>query len=211
MVLTSQTFDFASPFVPGNVRYVGPILDDPLWVEPWTSPWPSENQDPLVVVGFSSTFQDQGRVLRNVVAALATLRVRALVTLGEMLPAQEVPPKGSVVVVRSVPHAEVLPRAALLITHCGHGTTLKALAAGVPMLCLPMGRDQDDTAARVVHAGAGIRLKPQASPAAIARAVEQLLNDATFREGARRLRDVIAEERRRTDVVTELEKQALGR
>jgi UDP:flavonoid glycosyltransferase YjiC (YdhE family) len=161
----------------------------------------------LVLVGFSTTFQDQGRVLRNVVEALASLRVRALVTLGEMLATQEVRSTGSVVVVRSAPHREVLPHAALLITHCGHGTTLKALAAGVPMLCLPMGRDQDDTAARVVHAGAGIRLKPRASAPAIARAVQRLLDDATFRESARRLRDVIAEEQGRTDVVTELEKR----
>lgn len=208
LVLTSATFDFSSPFVPVNVRYVGPILDDPLWVEPWTAPWPAENQDPLVVVGFSSTFQDQGRVMRNVVQALAGLRVRALVTLGEMLPAHEVQSTGSVVVLRSAPHREVLPHAALLITHCGHGTTLKALAAGVPMLCLPMGRDQDDTAARVVHAGAGIRLKPQACPRAIARGVERLLNDASFRQGAGRLSAAIADEQRRTDVVAELEKVA---
>ena len=74
------------------------------------------------------------------------------------------------------------------------------------MLCLPMGRDQDDTAARVVHAGAGIRLKPLASPATIARSVERLLSDASFRQGAERLRAAIAEEQRRTDVGQELEK-----
>jgi hypothetical protein len=56
---------------------------------------------------------------------------------------------------RSAPHGEILRQASLLITHCGHGTTLKALAAGVPMVCMPMGRDQNDTAARVVHASAG--------------------------------------------------------
>lgn len=76
------------------------------------------------------------------------------------------------------------------------------------MLCLPMGRDQDDTAARVVHAGAGIRLKPHASPATIARGVARLLNEASFRQGAVRLRAAIAEEQRRTDVGTEIEKVA---
>jgi UDP:flavonoid glycosyltransferase YjiC (YdhE family) len=94
-------------------------------------------------------------VLRSVVEALAGLRVRALVTLGEMLPEGEVQSTGSVVVVRSAPHGEILRQASLLITHCGHGTTLKALAAGVPIVCMPMGRDQNDTAARVVHASAG--------------------------------------------------------
>jgi hypothetical protein len=141
--------------VPKHVRYVGPILDDPQWAEPWHAPWPDGNHDPLVLVGLSSTFQDQAPVLRSVVKALAGLRVRALVTLGEMLPEGEVQSTGSVVVVRSAPHGEILRQASLLITHCGHGTTLKALAAGVPIVCMPMGRDQNDTAARVVHASAG--------------------------------------------------------
>ena len=117
LVLTSAAFDFTSPFVSPNVRYVGPILDDPQWAEPWTPPWSPENRDPLVLVGFTSTFQDQGPVLRNVVKALATLPVRALVTLGEMLPAAEVPSTGSVVVVRSAPHREVLRQASAVVTH----------------------------------------------------------------------------------------------
>jgi UDP:flavonoid glycosyltransferase YjiC (YdhE family) len=35
---------------------------------------------------------------------------------------------------------------------------IKALAAGVPLVCLPMGRDQEDTAARVTLSGSGVRL-----------------------------------------------------
>jgi MGT family glycosyltransferase len=206
IVLTSAAFDFTSPFVPANVRYVGPILDDPQWAEPWTPPWPAENRDPLVLVGFSSTFQDQGAALRNVVKALCELPVRALVTLGEMLSDAEVQSTGSVIVVRSAPHREVLAHASVLVTHCGHGTTMKGIAAGVPMVCMPMGRDQDDTAARVVHGGAGVRLAPSARPRSIARAVQRVLADDRFREGACRLRDAIDEEQRHVDVVTELER-----
>jgi len=150
-----------SPFVPNHVRYVGPILDDPQWAEPWKAPWSERNRNPLVLVGFSSTFQDQAPVLQNVVTALGGLPVRALVTLGEMLPDGEVQPTASVVVVRSAPHREIRRQASLLITHCGHGTTMKALTAGVPIVCIPMGRDQNDTAARVVHVGAGVRLRPR--------------------------------------------------
>ncbi len=206
LVLTSAAFDFSAPYVPANVRYVGPILDDPEWAAPWTPPWPPENQDPLVLVGFSSTFQNQGPVLRNVVSALSGLPVRALVTLGEMLPEGEVQSSGPVVVARSAPHREILKQAAVLVTHCGHGTTMKALAAGVPMVCMPMGRDQDDTAARVVHAGAGLRLKPGAPAKAIARAVRQILANASFRASARKLRDAMAEEQRGVSIAAELEK-----
>jgi MGT family glycosyltransferase len=205
-VLSSAAFDFSSPFVPGNVRYVGPVLDDPLWAEPWSPPWDPANRDPIVLVALSTTFQDQGASLRRIVDALARLRVRGLVTLGEMLPADAVRSKGSVVVVRSAPHREILPSAALVLTHCGHGTTLKALAAGVPMVCLPMGRDQNDTAARVVHHGAGLRLSPNASVAAIASAVERVLGDENYRIAARQLGQLIAAECAQIDVAVELER-----
>jgi MGT family glycosyltransferase len=204
-VLTSAAFDFSSPFVPANVHYTGPILDDPQWADPWRAPWPSENSDPLVLVGFSSTFQEQGPVLRNVAKALAGLPVRGLVTLGKMLPDGELQSAGAVVVVRSAPHREILPQASVLVTHCGHGTTMKALAAGVPMVCMPMGRDQDDTAARVVHAGAGVRIKPKSPPQTIARAVARVLADDRFRSNARRLGEAMTTELSRVDIVRELE------
>ena len=84
-MLSSETLDAASPFLPGNVRYVGPILDDPVWIEPWTSPWPESNKDPLVLVGFSTIYQNQGSLLQRVVDALSVMEVRAVVALGRAL------------------------------------------------------------------------------------------------------------------------------
>jgi MGT family glycosyltransferase len=205
LVLTSAAFDLAAPAVPGNVRYVGPILDDPAWAEPWVPPWGDEPDKPLVLVGFTSNYQDQGPQLRRVVEALSSLPVRGVVTLGQMLGADEVPPTDDVAVVRSAPHGRILPHADVVVTHCGHGTTLKALAAGVPMVCIPMGRDQNDTAARVVHHGAGVRLRPTASPERIGAAVRDVLADPRYRANARRLATAIADERRSVDVVGEIE------
>ena len=85
LMLTSETFDDAARFLPDNVRYVGPVLDDPVWAEPWSSPWPESNQDPLVLVGFSNLFQNQGPLLQRVIDALAQMRVRGVVTLGRTL------------------------------------------------------------------------------------------------------------------------------
>lgn len=205
LVLTSPTFDFASSTTPPNARYVGPVLDDPSWAEPWQPPWPVASGDPLVLVGFSSTYQDQGPVLRRVVEALAERQVRAVVTLGQMLDSDEVSGTDNVHVVPSAPHAAILEHAALVITHCGHGTAIKALAAGVPLLCIPMGRDQNDTAARVVATGAGIRLSPNSPASKIGPAVDRLLADPGYAAAAQRMAAVIAEERRSVDVVAELE------
>jgi len=93
----------------------------------------------------------------------------------------------------------------VVVTHAGHGTTLKALASGVPMVCVPMGRDQADTAVRVVHAGAGVRLSPKSSAAQIAAAVTTVLDQTRFAAAAATMARTIAHEQSSVDVVAEIE------
>ncbi len=204
LVLTSPTFDYAAPFAPPNARYVGPVLDEPAWAQPWTHEW-VDGSAPLVLVGLSSTYQDQAALLRRIIDALATLPVRALVTTGPSIDPGGLTGAENVHVVRSAPHGPLIDQAAVVVTHCGHGTTLKSLAAGVPMVCLPMGRDQDDTAARVVHHGAGLRLSSKAPAEKIAAAVTKVLSHKEYRACAHRLAIVIAGECRSSPLIAELE------
>jgi UDP:flavonoid glycosyltransferase YjiC (YdhE family) len=97
------------------------------------------------------------------------------------------------------------PRRSSTSTHCGHGTTLKGLAAGVPLVCIPMGRDQNDTAARVVHSGAGLRLSQKASADQIRTAVERVLSDASYRQAAGRMAQAIASHEGCVNVIDRLE------
>jgi MGT family glycosyltransferase len=210
LVLTSPTFDYAAPFAPANVRYLGPILDEPGWAEPWTPPW-TNDQRPLVLVALSSTFQNQAALLQRIIDALATLPVRAIVTTGPAIDPGELVAAGDVRVVRSAPHRPLIEMAAAVVTHCGHGTTLRALAAGVPMVCIPMGRDQDDTAARVVHHGAGLRLSRTASVGAIGAAVTKVLERKEYRAAANKLATAITDECESSGLVAELESLALTR
>jgi MGT family glycosyltransferase len=205
LVLSSPTFDFAAPFVPANAAYVGPILDDPSWAEPWQQPWPATNHDPLVLVGFSSTFQDQAPLLRRVIEALSTMRVRAVVTVGQMIDASQLQSTDNVAVVPSAPHEPILREASLTVTHGGHGTVIKSLAAGVPMVCIPMGRDQDDNAARVVHHGAGVRLSTRASTVRIASAVHDVLSGPHYQTAAQRLAAAITDESSHADLALRIE------
>ncbi|MEZ0605798.1 nucleotide disphospho-sugar-binding domain-containing protein [Paraburkholderia sp. IW21] len=178
---TSAAFDFSVEELPESFHYVGPQLDEPGWVDAWESPWPAADSRPLVLVAFSTTFQNQGTTLQRVIDALTSLPVRGVVTLGEGFDGTGVRCTEKVVVRRSAPHDELMQRASLVVTHGGHGTVMRALSAGVPMLCLPMGRDQRDNAARVTIRGAGLMLEPSASTNEIASAVEQLLSAPAFR------------------------------
>jgi MGT family glycosyltransferase len=202
--MTSPSFDPPPAQLPRNVRYVGPVLDDPAWAAPGPLPLP-EGDDPLVLVAMSSTYQAQQDLLNRVVDALAGLPVRGLVTLGPSLHPGEVHSAPKVAVVQSAPHAEVLREAAAVITHAGHGTVIKALAAGVPMLCLPNGRDQGDNAARVVDVGAGLRLSRRSSATTIRRGVQRVLEEPAFGRNARRMADRIAGDLRLTSPAAEVE------
>lgn len=205
LVLTSEAFDPASAFVPDNVRYVGPVLDDPAWVAPWSPPWPRDASEPLVLVGLSSIYQDQVPLLQRAMDALAAIDVRAVVTLGRMLEPGDVSASPNVTVVRSAPHSELLADAAVVVTACGHGTVMKTLAAGVPIVCIPMGRDQDAIAARVVELGAGLILPPTATAEEIRRAVLEVLSDDGYRSRARTFASTLSSEHAPSDVVLELE------
>jgi len=205
LVLTSEAFDPASGFVPDNVRYVGPVLDDPAWVGSWTSPWPNDAAEPLVLVGLSSIYQNQGALLQRTIDALSALPARAVVTLGRMLEPDDVSASPNVTVVRSAPHSVLLADASLVITACGHGTVMKTLAAGVPIVCIPMGRDQDAIAARVAELGAGLVLPPSASAEEIRAAVLEVLADESYTSNARTLASTLSVEHAPLDVVLELE------
>jgi MGT family glycosyltransferase len=208
IVLTSREFDFASPEPPKHFLYAGAVLDDPAWADPWQSPWPSSDRRPLVLVGFSTTYQNQGETLGRVIEALGQLDVRAVVTAGPAMDRASLPAAPNVHVCASAPHSELLKEAAVAITHCGHGTVIRALAAGVPLVCMPMGRDQNDNAARVTARGAGVRLTPKASAEKIHHAVRQLLTQPQYRERARRLGELIVADARQSKAVPELERVA---
>jgi MGT family glycosyltransferase len=186
LLATSRAFDFDQT-APHPYRYVGPYLADPVWTADWVSPWDVGDARPLVLVSFSTMYQGQEPLLRRVIEALGGLDVRALVTLGPVLSPADFPAPANVVVTAHAPHSQIFPHAAAVITHCGHASTLRPLMAGVPLVCLPLGRDQPDNAARVTERGAGLRVSPDAPAEAIAGALETVLSEPSYRAAARAL------------------------
>jgi MGT family glycosyltransferase len=147
-----------------------------------------------VLVSFSTLNQGQATVLRRVLAAIAGLEVRALITLGPALDRGNFDAPPNAWLETFVPHDAVLPMAAAVVSQCGLGTVTKALAHGVPLVCLPLRADQPDNAARVVACGAGSRLSSNAGVTAIRAAISQLLNDPSYRQAARRISSTMAQE-----------------
>lgn len=206
LVCTSPGYDFAAGAVPVNVRYVGPQLDDAS-----AGTWDDPGGHPLVLVGLSSTVMShEQELLQRAAEALGQLPVRGLVTTGPAVNPAAISVPANVSVRRWVRHADVLPYCSAVLTHGGHGTVMKALAAGVPLVVAPLGRDQPDNAARVVHAGAGLWVSKKAGVPALRDAIARTLDEPRYRAAARRMAATLAAERDEGLVVDELERAALS-
>jgi MGT family glycosyltransferase len=192
LLATSGAFDFPASWLPDHVRYVGPILEQPAWVS--RAAFVPAGDQPLALVSFSTTYQKQEAALAATLEALSTLPMRGVVTLGAALAGQTIAAPRNVEIRDGGSHDDILPHAACVVTHGGHGTTLRALAAGVPVLVLPMGRDQNDNAARVEYHRLGLRLPPTACADEIARALRRLVEEPHFARNAQRLARTIAAE-----------------
>jgi len=132
---------------------------------------------------------------REVVEALADLRVRALLTVGAAGdPTSLEPLPRNVHVERWWPQAAVMPHAAAMIGHGGFGTVLHGLASGVPMVLLPLFADQRFNAARVEAMGAGLALEggPAGVPG-LSAALMRVLDDPSFQTHATSLADEISQ------------------
>lgn len=92
-----------------------------------------------------------------------------------------------------------------MICHGGLGSVMKAVSHAVPLVVVPLGRDQFDNAARVEACGAGIRVSRNASARVIANAVRRVLHEPAYRSAARRLAEVIARDTAADGAVREIE------
>ncbi len=208
MIQTLKGFDFPLDPAPENVRYTGPVLDDPDWVGEWENPWKEGDKRPMVVVSFSTTFQNQAGAIKRCIQALAELPVRSLVTLGWAISLEGIELPEHVKVIRSAPHSRVFPFADLVITHGGHGTIMRALANGLPLICIPMGRDQNDNAAKVKYHGCGIALSTKAGKNKIKAAIQKILSTGSYTQKAKAMQTEILLEASKDLGIGELEQLA---
>jgi UDP:flavonoid glycosyltransferase YjiC (YdhE family) len=141
---------------------------------------------PTVYVTLGTVFNDLS-VFRVLLDALADVACNVIATVGPRSdPAELGPIPENAHVERYISQSLVLPLASVAITHGGSGSTLAALAHGLPMLVVPQGADQFENAQQCVAIGAGKLLLPHELTTEPAReAVGSLLKDDAYKERAR--------------------------
>lgn len=183
LYFTAPELEYPRDSWPAGYRFVGPGV----WGPPAAPPeWLAAIDRPIVLVTTSTERQADGAILDAALAGLPPAGYFVVGTSGAHSPeASSSTPAPYAHVERFIPHDVVLPRAAAVVCHGGMGITQKALAAGVPVVVVPFGRDQLEVARRVEAAGAGVRLPARRlSPARLTAAVGQA---RTMEAGARRI------------------------
>ena len=186
---TTARFDFPRTALPSHCYGVGalrPALAD----EPALNV-PVANGRPFVFASLGTLQGDRFGLFQCIAEACRELDVQLLIAhCGRLDTRQErrLLQAGADWVTDFAPQRAVLARADALITHAGLNTVLDALEAGVPSLALPIAFDQPGVAARVVHAGVGLKLDPRlASRRRIVQVLRRLLREPGFAQCARSL------------------------
>jgi UDP:flavonoid glycosyltransferase YjiC (YdhE family) len=143
-----------SPF-PRTVRYRENALPEVAEPGRW-----AVGSRPLIYLTFGSVaggLDTAESAFRLAIEAVSGLDVRVLVTTGLGFNRRLLDDVPSNVVVESwIPQASVFPFASMVLCHGGSGTTYGALAAGLPIVFVPMFADQRTNAQLIAVAGAGV-------------------------------------------------------
>ncbi len=145
---------------------------------------------PTVYVTLGTVFNHTAGLFETVLEALGAEPANVVVTVGrDRHPGDLGEQPDNVRVEHYLPQSLLFPHCDLVVCHGGAGTTLAALAHGLPLLILPQGANQHWNGDRCAALGAGITLSPNAiTPAAVREAALELLGRPSYRAGAQRVK-----------------------
>jgi MGT family glycosyltransferase len=208
---TVAAFEFPRKGLPAHFHHVGPLrvanntalarIDAMPDIEPGR---------PFVFASLGTLQGQRFGLFQRITAACRARGVQLLVAhcggLDERQ-AQALLRAGASWVCAFAPQEAVLARADAVVSHAGLNTVMDAIAAHTPILALPIAFDQPGVAARVCHAGVGLRASSRfASAATIGRQLGRLLEEPGVKErcaqlahavraagGAQRAADIVEE------------------
>lgn len=174
--------------LPGT-HVVGPFV----WEPPAADVPLPPGDAPLVLIAPSTSQDPGGLLLRAALRGLADAPVRVLAAQNRVsaeaaarLGPIDVPANASLV--PWVSYSQTMPAADVVVCHAGHGTLLRALAAGRPVVAIPATGDMHENAARLAWSGAGLRLPRRLAGArAVRTAVLTAITDPSYAARAREI------------------------
>ena len=201
LVATLAVLEYPREWPPW-AKVVGPLM----WEPPGERVDPPPGEGPVVLVAPSTAHDGGHRLLRAALAGLAREPVRVIASSNgrEPDPPVEVPANG--VLVPWLSYAKTMPACDVVVCHGGHGTLMRALTNGCPVVVCPAAGDMAENASRVDWAGVGVRLPWRfATPRGVRAAVGRVLREPRIRERADEVARRAAGHDARARAVDELE------
>jgi zeaxanthin glucosyltransferase len=190
-----KAFDFESSHWPPQFNHTGPFHDGE-GREKLDFPWNRLTGEPIIYASMGTILNGRLDVFRTIVAALAKHKgLQLVLSVGDQVDPEQIGPAPSnAVIVKQAPQLELLKQTSVCITHAGLNTVLESLAQGVPQVAIPGTYDQPGIAARIADKQTGVVTSLDKLTADhLSTLLNELLNDSTYRDGARRLQKAIAE------------------
>ena len=218
MVAGTPSLDYNRSDLPPTVQYVGLCEADNGIAAP-VPEWLASLRpgSPVVHVTEGTVHFKDPVVLKAAVEGLKDADIRVVITTGTDRNADELG-LGSVAdnirIEAFVPHEPLFERCDLLVTTGSAGTVSKALAAGVPIVIVPIGWEHAENAQRIVDSGVGVRLEPRNCNAkSLREAVDHVLSHPNYRSRALALgKELLAQggSRRGAELLEQLTGRAQG-
>ena len=183
---TVAAFEFPRKHLPAHFHHVGPLRaahgKPPARVEAMPEIDPGR---PFVFASLGTLQGQRLGLFKRIAKACRAQGVQLLVAHCGGLDARQAQAllgAGATWTCAFAPQEAVLARADAVISHAGLNTVMDAIAAHTPVLALPIAFDQPGVAARVCHAGIGLRASPRfASSATLGRQLARLLGEPGFK------------------------------
>jgi UDP:flavonoid glycosyltransferase YjiC (YdhE family) len=185
-VNTLKAFDGDAATEWTNVVHGAPVFTSEGRAAPAEVPWDAEDPTPMVLLSFSTVSEQGNReMLQRSLDALGGLPVHVVATTGGVVDPRELAPPANAYLVPFADHDALMDRASLVVGHGGHGTTMRALLHGLPIVGIPaMLSDQVPITQLIQEWKVGRALPLDADVTQIRSAARDVLSDPTFREQA---------------------------
>jgi len=171
-------FERAVPLDPPRFRYLeGCVRSEADYEVP---EFPGHEGEPLLYVSYGSLGAGDTALLKRVIAALGTMKVRALVNVGDYEAEYDAVPD-NVRIASWYPQPSVIPQVDAVIHHGGNNSFTECLYFGKPAIIMAYVWDGHDNATRVQETGHGIKLdRYRWDEAALKAAIDTLLTDTAM-------------------------------
>jgi UDP:flavonoid glycosyltransferase YjiC (YdhE family) len=171
-----------------------PAADAPEVPEAPVAPLVQDNGRPTILMTLGTVYNTNADLFSRFLEALGSEPVNVVCTLGDgASDAVTKDAPANVRFERYIPHSLILPHCQAMLCHAGFNTMMGCLSAGVPIVCVPLGSDQEYNARACDTDGLGLMLKDgEASPERIRAAVRRVLDEPSFAKNARAFREDMA-------------------